>query len=89
MRAESDTYLRKIAAQQEWTDEDPALQLLSLPLANVPPLRQDAAEAVYLDPFHCRLRLQEVSRYEFANHLTSAHDIFLSRLIGMRCSGAR
>ena len=76
VRAESDAYLRKIAAQQEWTDEDPALQLLFLPLTNVPPLPQYAAEPSYLDPFHCRLCLQEVSRYEFANHLTSAHDIF-------------
>ena len=75
VREESEAYLRKTAIQQEWSDDDPALQVLWLPRRGAPPLPQYAAEPSYLDPNHCRLCLEAVGEGGLQTHLASAHQI--------------
>ena len=63
------------SVQHEWAEHDPALQFLLLPRTNMPSLPQYQAGPAYLDPFHCRLCLQIVSRDALLSHLRSAHQI--------------
>ena len=75
VRAESDAYLRSISVQQQWSETDPALQLLLLPRPDLPALPRYQPNPDYLDPSHCRLCLQAVAADEMPAHIISAHQI--------------
>ena len=61
VREESDKYLASIVEQQTWLGNEPALQLLLLPLGDSFTLPKYSPEPDYLSPMHCRLCL---SSYE-------------------------
>ena len=75
VRAESEAYLQKIAVQQQWSEDSPALQLLLLPKRTMPPLPQYQAEPAYIDPHHCRLCMESVTEANLADHLLSVHQM--------------
>ena len=73
IQRESRAYLASIAEQQTWTGEEPALQVLLLPLDDAFELPRYSTEAEYLSPEHCRLCLTPYGAQGLEQHLQDAH----------------
>ena len=71
--------LESIATQQQWSGEEPALQLLVLPATSGPPLPTYSESPEYLNPNHCRLCFFEaVDDLTLQQHLEERHGLTLT-----------
>ena len=73
--SESQAYLRQLSVQQQWSGDEPALQLLFLPDSSAPALPAYDDTPEYLSPSHCRLCLRPVPATELESHVAEAHQI--------------
>lgn len=74
VRAESERYLDKISAQQQWDGTESSLQILMLPDTSTDKLPEYAPTPEYLDPAHCRLCLEPLGDTSLEAHLRGRHN---------------
>ena len=74
VKSESAAYLTRIAEQQTWGGDEPALQLLLLPSSSGSSLPEYSAAPDYLSPSHCRLCLSSVESGRMEEHLREVHE---------------